>query len=251
VAVKGGSEATSAGGVAAVDRALSILHAFRDGDHALALVELSRRTGLYKSTLLRLALSLERQRFLVRQEDGRFRLGSALLLLGGVYERAMDLRDLAEPVLRALADASGESATLEIREGDYRVVAMRIEGRQTVREQITPGKMMPLDRGAPGHILTRYTAPNPPAVPEIVVSLGERNPEIAGVAVPVFGVRQAFIGALVGSGTVARFSAPGRLEAMKQAVYAHARQLTETLGGDPSVYDGPRPARKRQGPDPI
>jgi DNA-binding IclR family transcriptional regulator len=118
---------------------------------------------------------------------------------------------------------------------------MRVEGREMVREQITPGKMMPLDRGAPGHILTRYTAPNPPAAPEIVVSLWERNPEIAGVAVPVFGVRQVFVGALVGSGTVARFSAPGRLEAMKQAVYAHARQLTVTLGGDPAVYDRPGP----------
>ncbi len=247
MAVKSGSDETSAGGVAAVDRALSILHAFEDGDHALTLIELSRRTGLYKSTLLRLAVSLERQRFLVRQQDGRFRLGSALLLLGGVYERAMDLRHLAEPVLQALANATGESATLEIREGDHRVVAMRIEGRQTVREQITPGKMMPLDRGAPGHILARYTAPNPPATPEIMVSLGERNPEIAGVAVPVFGVRQAFIGALVGSGTVARFSVPGRLETMKQAVYAHAQQLTATLGGDPGVYDRPKPARKRRG----
>ena len=46
------------GGVAAVNRALSILVAF-DGQAApLSLSELSRGTGLYKSTILRLLESL-------------------------------------------------------------------------------------------------------------------------------------------------------------------------------------------------
>ena len=42
-------------GVAALDRAFSILFAFRPGDYALTLAELAARTGLYKSTILRLA----------------------------------------------------------------------------------------------------------------------------------------------------------------------------------------------------
>ncbi len=236
--VKPNGDEAPAGGVAAVDRALGILHAFREGDGALSLIELSRRTGLYKSTLLRLATSLERYRFLIRQEDGRFRLGSALLYLGGIYERGLDLRPLVYPVLQTLADITGESASLEIREGDHRVVVMRVEGRQTVREHIAPGMMMPLDRGAPARVLTRYGDGSdrlPP--PRVFVSLGERNPEIAGVAAPVFGVRQVFIGALCGSGTVARLSAPKRMRVMKTAVFEQARALTATLGGDAAVYE--------------
>ena len=41
-------------GVAAVDRALTILSAFDGEPNALTLAALSRRTGFYKSTLLRL-----------------------------------------------------------------------------------------------------------------------------------------------------------------------------------------------------
>ena len=47
-----------ANGVAAVERALSVLGAFRDGDASLSLHELAARTGLYKSTILRLLVSL-------------------------------------------------------------------------------------------------------------------------------------------------------------------------------------------------
>ena len=47
------------GGVAAVDRALTILDAFREGDQSLTLTEISKRVGFYKSTTLRLAAHFE------------------------------------------------------------------------------------------------------------------------------------------------------------------------------------------------
>ena len=67
------SEAQS--GVAAVDRALLILSAFREEDAALSLALLARRTGLYKSTILRLLQSLLRAGYVVRQPDGNYVLG--------------------------------------------------------------------------------------------------------------------------------------------------------------------------------
>ena len=47
-------------GVDAVERALTLLDAFNGGDSALPLKELSQRSGLTKTTILRLAVSLER-----------------------------------------------------------------------------------------------------------------------------------------------------------------------------------------------
>ena len=47
-------EQAAPGGAAAVDRALSVLSAFRPGDKALSVTELAERTRLYKSTVLRL-----------------------------------------------------------------------------------------------------------------------------------------------------------------------------------------------------
>lgn len=61
-------------GVSAAERALAVLTAFRRGDGALSLAELAERTGLVKSTILRLALSLQQYRLLARLPDGSYRL---------------------------------------------------------------------------------------------------------------------------------------------------------------------------------
>ena len=73
------------GGVAAVDRALSILDALTDDKVTLA--ELSKRTDLYKSTVLRLLKSLEKFGYVLRSADGSYRLGSKVLHLGSLYQR--------------------------------------------------------------------------------------------------------------------------------------------------------------------
>ena len=65
------------GGVAAVDRALTLLLAFGPGEDTLGLAELARRTGLYKSTALRLIASLLHAGFLARQGEA-YTLGPAL-----------------------------------------------------------------------------------------------------------------------------------------------------------------------------
>jgi DNA-binding IclR family transcriptional regulator len=87
-------------GVAAVERALSILDAFCETDDRLTLAELAKRTGLYKSTLLRLEKSLEKHGYVLRSEDGTFRLGSKPLYLGSLYQRHFRTSDVVMPVLR-------------------------------------------------------------------------------------------------------------------------------------------------------
>jgi DNA-binding IclR family transcriptional regulator len=75
-------------GVAAVDRALLILSAFREDDVALSLALLARRTGLYKSTILRLLQSLLRAGYVVRQPDGNYVIGSEPTRLAKMYRPA-------------------------------------------------------------------------------------------------------------------------------------------------------------------
>lgn len=74
-------------GVAAVERALTVLTAFRRGDGALSLAELTERTGLVRSTIMRLAVSLQRHRLLARLPDGSYRLDAEALRLGTAYQQ--------------------------------------------------------------------------------------------------------------------------------------------------------------------
>ena len=101
----------SVAGVATADRVLSILTAFRRGDGALELAELAERTGLVKSTIMRLAISLERYGFLMRQHDGSYRLGAEVLRLGSIFQQSLNLEAHVLPVLQQLVDDTEESAS--------------------------------------------------------------------------------------------------------------------------------------------
>src|SRR5687767_14125614 len=98
-------------GVAAVERALAVLAAFRRGDTSLSLAELSVRTGLVKSTIMRLAVSLERYGFLVRLHDGSYQLGAEALRLGVAYQQSFRLEALVLPALEGCVARCNETTS--------------------------------------------------------------------------------------------------------------------------------------------
>ncbi|MEE3101452.1 MAG: helix-turn-helix domain-containing protein, partial [Pseudomonadota bacterium] len=103
-------------GVAAVDRALSVLAAIEQAEEAPTLSDLSRATGLYKSTILRLLESLQGHGYVSRMQEARYALGPAVRRLGMAYERRNPLRDLIEPVMAELVEAGCESPSFHVRQ---------------------------------------------------------------------------------------------------------------------------------------
>src|SRR4051812_22474379 len=97
------------GGAAAVDRALSLLSAFQEGEDALTLVQLSERTQLYKSTALRLLAYLEHARLLQRTSDGRYSMGPEIARLHSIYAASFSLEAQVVPVMRDLVATTQES----------------------------------------------------------------------------------------------------------------------------------------------
>lgn len=229
------------GGVAAVDRALSILAVFGDHDEALTLAELAARSGLYKSTILRLAESLARYGYLRRLPDGRYHVGPEPLRLANLYQRWFRLHDVVVPVLRRLAQASGETASFYVREGEMRVCLHRAEPARVVRVFLREGDRLPLDRGAAGKVLRAFGAARGAALDDVrrrmyAVSYGERDPETAAIACPVFGVMDELRGALNFSGVRERFTVQ-HVAKLRALLFAAAAELTHTLGGDTEKFE--------------
>ena len=77
--------APDGGGVAAVERALTIVSALERANGPVSLADLSRLTGFYKSTILRLMASLEGNGYVTRLRDGGYDLGPAAFRLGIAY----------------------------------------------------------------------------------------------------------------------------------------------------------------------
>jgi DNA-binding IclR family transcriptional regulator len=226
--------------VASVERALSVLDAFRPGDSALSLAELTKRTGLYHSTILRLAQTLERSNYLIRTLDGRYRIGSQPFYLGSIFQQGAQPADLILPVLNALSASTGESAAYHIRDGKQRICLYRIDSPQVIRDHTVPGAIKPLDRGAAGRTIMAFTKPWDAAYAAqrdefLTSSVEEITPGVASLAVPIFDADQGVLGALALSGPKHRFVETA-LDDMRAALLESGHRLTKDLGGDTTPW---------------
>ena len=198
--------------VEAVERALTLLEAFgQSAEDELSLAELAARTGYYKSTILRLSRSLERFGYLSRSAGGGFKLGPSLWRLGSRYRRDFDLGEYVRPLLRRLRDELGETASYYVRDGELRVCLYRLNATRGIIHNLEEGAQLPLDKGAAGRVLRAYGGEAGEGLEHIrgqgyCLSRGERDPEIAAVAVPVLSDDGALRGALAISGPVSRFN---------------------------------------------
>jgi DNA-binding IclR family transcriptional regulator len=231
---------SDSGGVAAVERALSILDALTEDKVTLA--DLSKRTGLYKSTLLRLAKSLEKFGYVLRTDDGCYRVGAKALLLGSLYQRHFRTADIVPSILRKVVDELHEGASFYVAEGDRRVVLHRVEAARAVRDAVHEGDRFSLTHGAAGHVLRAFAGVRGERLDRIresmyAASYGERDPETAAVAVPVFGAGNRLIGALNVSGPRYRIEALGE-ERIVPVLFAQAHALTKMFAGDPDAFAG-------------
>ncbi|MFY1669634.1 IclR family transcriptional regulator [Plantactinospora sp. WMMB334] len=102
----------------ALTRGLALLELLAEGPQPMTLIEMHQRTGLPKSTLIRLLAVLAEEEFVVRvDERPAFRLGHKVLRLSTAYVGALDLSVVAGPYLRDLAAVSGYTANLGLLDG--------------------------------------------------------------------------------------------------------------------------------------
>lgn len=118
-------EDCSDGGRSLVGRIAAIMDAFDQQEPVLSLVELSRRSGLPKSTAHRLAEQLRAMGWLERDQRG-YRVGMRLFELGGLAAEQSLLRDPAVPHLHALAGRTGLAVQLGVLDGDEVVYLERV-----------------------------------------------------------------------------------------------------------------------------
>jgi DNA-binding IclR family transcriptional regulator len=232
----GQGEESAGGGVAAVDRALSILAAIAEHAEPQGLAQIAHATGLYKSTILRLMASLERSGYTQRLNDGRYALGPSAFRLGLAYEQANPLRHHVLPVLNELVAAGSESASFHIRHGpNSRMCLLRVDSAHATLDRIRPGDILPLERGAGGRVLMAFAGAEGEVFDKLraegfAFTAGEREPGCSGMAAPVFGPGGALAGALSLSGPSNRFTHEAICHWRPRLVEAAGR-ATRLIGG--------------------
>lgn len=230
-------------GVAAVERALTIVETVERADEPLTLTGISEATGIYKSAVLRMMVTLERRGLVVRRQDQRYVLGALAFRLGRAYERSNRLEEHLAPLMQALVERGTESPSFHVRQDDdTRLCLLRIDSKHSTLDRVRVGDLLPLRRGAAGKVLLRF-ADREAAAPGTELaeySFGERDPACGAVAGPVFGPGGELLGALSLSGPLDRFTEAAVKKMVKPLLEA-CETATRSLGG---TWPGERQVRR-------
>ena len=165
-----------------LDRGLHVLRVLAESPDGLTVTELSGRLEVNRTVVYRLVSTLEQHATRPARRRGRLFVGLGVLHLACAVQPL--LRDLAMPVLRALAESVGSTAHLTVADGDEALALAVVEPSWTdFHVAYRVGSRHPLAQGAAGKaiLLARRSAP-------YAVTSGELQTGARGLAAPVRGV---------------------------------------------------------------
>jgi DNA-binding IclR family transcriptional regulator len=134
-------------------RALVILMAFSQERHTQSARDLARVTGIPLPSVYRYVALLREMGLLVGGERGSYHPSARLSAIARAAETAETLTDFADPVMRRLSAATGETVILVRLIAGSAVCVHRIESRQSLRTSYEPGQPLSLERGASARLL--------------------------------------------------------------------------------------------------
>jgi len=133
-------------------RGLDVIRAFDRERPEMSLSEIAERVGLARAVVRRLLMTLEYLGFVGRR-DRMFFLTPRTLELGYRYLAALDLPELAQPLMRALADEVDESCSMSVLDGRDIVYVQRIPVRKVMALTLTVGARLPAYAASMGRVL--------------------------------------------------------------------------------------------------
>src|SRR5262249_19581080 len=140
--------------VPGLERGLNILKLFNRARRAIGAPEMARELGIPRSTVFRLAQTLEAMGFLRPLDNGpHYAPGPAVLALGFEYLGSLDLVELANPVLARLRDQTGCSAHLAILSGVDVVYLSRHASRAAISSSVNVGTALPAHATVMGRVM--------------------------------------------------------------------------------------------------
>lgn len=132
-----------------LDRGLQALKIVSEARGGLSVAALAERLGVHRTIAYRVVATLQAHHLVIRAADGLIRLGSGVLVLAARFEP--QLRSVAQPLLRELAERTRATAFVSTAQGEECVALLVAESEAgLLRVGYRVGSRHPLNRGAAG-----------------------------------------------------------------------------------------------------
>jgi len=247
-------------GTSVIVNAIAVLRTFTADEPLLGVTEIANRVGLHKSTVSRILATFEQERLVERDpETRRFRLGLGLIAVAGPLLAELEERRVAYPVLRELAEQTGETSALMVWNGAESMCVEQIPSHHQIKHTTPLGARYkdamsasvqvflaaePAERvrallrsgeisfpGLDDAGLDGYQAKLQDAAERgWAINYGESSIDEVGVSAPVYDHRGDVVAAVLIPAPRFRVSAD-RLQGLGEACAAAAHQVTARLGG--------------------
>lgn len=248
--------------IKSLKRALGLLQILGESNKKYSIADISQLSGLPPSTVHRLLSTLKSEKFVCQDEmSSLYYLGPALVTLGLKASNYIDLRELALPIMRKLAESTGEDTYLAVSDNSRGVFLEHISGRYPLKIIDPFGIEVPMHCGALRKVLlasrsesymhdyltetlkvfTENTVNDPEVLMQqlekirnegFAITLGEYIKDAIGIAAPIkdkYGNVVASIG-IIGPNTRLTEDKHSKLISL---VVEHARELSLALGSNP------------------
>lgn len=244
-----------------VGKALELLDLFTHRQPQMGLSRIAREAGLNKATCHRLLTEMAACGLVEQAGPAReYRLGPAVLRLAALREAAVPTREAAMPILRALAEATGETAHLShLVAGRLQTLAFAYSVRHAMTVRMEDADFLPFHATASGLVVLAYaekamsetilaaplpkltpaTDTDPDAVRALLPTIRARGhaetdstfePGVHGIALPLFDAQSACAGSIAVATPAARMTEEQRRLTLAELARA-AAEITRAWGG--------------------
>lgn len=234
--------------IQAVSHAIDVLEELAKSQSEVGVTELSKRLRLHKNNVFRLLATLELRGYAEQNKDSEdYRLGSRVLQLGQAYLAHSKLVARATPILRDLADALGETASLAVMYNGQVQFPICFESKRPVRVSARSGCSLAAKQCAVGRLLTAQLADsilaeilasntaqdaaiksqlNDLRSSGLIVDKGALEPDVVSIAKLVRGEQDEALGAI--EIMIPQYRA--KIEILQPALEEAAQKLSNALG---------------------
>lgn len=257
-----GQHEEAAGPSSVLGKVQLLLNAFESGAYQLKLTELSRRSGVSKASVYRLAQEMVQWGLLDRCGDA-YQLGLRIFELGQRVPASAVLRGIARPVLTDLFTATRATIHLAVLDGGHVLYLEKIAGEASIHGHSWVGGRLPATCTATGKVLlatspegdaqrtrlaktplTRFTTRTVASLEELdqqlctirargyALEVEETRPGFSSLAVPVASADGVVYAAVSATESVRRLSVRHLLPELRATAAAIARAVgREMLSG--------------------
>ena len=247
--------------IQSLDRAMMILDRLA-GSGGMTLSEIAGELDQSPATAYRVLTTLQTRAIVEHDPAAQtWHVGAGAFRIGSAFLRRTSIVDRARPVMRALMEATGETANLGVEQGDMVLFVSQVETHESIRAFFPPGTRSPMHASGIGKALLseypearvrriaaqgldRFTDRTRTDAAALLADLAEtaargyavddeeKNDGMRCVAAPIFNATGEPVAGISISGPSARVT-PARIPAIGTEIRRAADALSTALGAEP------------------